>query len=600
MSKLRIATCCALLTLCLPTWCFAEKITVAWDANVEPSVTGYRLFYGTAPGVHPLSVDAGNTTTIGLTGLTTGQQYCFVVQAYSATQTSPNSNEVCGVALGVVSLTSTAASSTIPTGAPVTWTAYGSGGQALEYEFSRQDQLTGTWSVVQSYSSQNSFTWTPAIGQEGTYVIRVWVRVPGSGTPFDTQRLTSPFTVANGGVAIGAIEADVALPAPIGSPITFKAKTTGGPAPLQYRFYRLNRQTNTWSLVRDYSPVDSYTWTPTAGQQGSYTMQVWVRGAGSTATYDAFRSSDTFAIADAPPNIAVVKTDTSFPAATGAPITWKAVASGGPGPLEFRFYRFAYSTNTWTLAQDYGPSNTYTWTPAASDQGTYSLQAWVRRAGTTVVYDAWASAADFQIANSAAAIRSITTDAGAPMAAGAPVTWKVAAGGGPGALHYQFLLYSAARDSWSMVKDFSASNSFTWVPGIGEAGTYQLQVAIRPAGSTTVAASATTTPFDVVPNSMPAIVSVTRDTGTTLKPGMPIVWTAKVAGGLAPLEYAFARWNSATLSYTLLQGYSWDNSFGWMPTPGDLGSYVLQVFVRRAGSTAAYDTYTTTPTFVVN
>ena len=151
-----------------------------------------------------------------------------------------------------------------------------------------------------------------------------------------------------------------------------------------------------------------------------------------------------------------------------------------------------------------------------------------------------------------------------------------------------------------MFKDFSASNSFTWVPGLGEAGTYQLQVAIRSAGSTTVAASATTTPFDVVPNSMPVFVSLTRDTGTTLRPGMPIVWTAKVAGGVAPLEYAFARWNSTTLQYTLLQGYSWDSSFGWMPTPADLGSYVMQVFVRRAGSTASYDAYITTPTLVIN
>ena len=375
---------------------------------------------------------------------------------------------------------------------------------------------------------------------------------PDRATQFDTQRLTSPFTVANGGVAIGAIEADVALPAPVGSPITFKARATGGPAPLQYRFYRLDRQTNAWTLARDFSPVDSYTWTPTAGQQGSYTIQVWVRGAGSTAAYDTYRSSDTFAIADAPPNIAIVKTETSFPAATGAPITWKAVASGGPGPLEYRFYRLARATNTWTLVQDYGPSNTYMWTPGASEQGTYALQAWVRRAGTAGANDAWWSTPDFQIANSAAVIRSITSDAGAPMPAGAPVTWKVAAGGGSGALQYQFWLYSAARDSWSMFKDFSASNSFTWVPGLGEAGTYQLQVAIRSAGSTTVAASATTTPFDVVPNSMPVFVSLTRDTGTTLRPGMPIVWTAKVAGGLAPLDtrsLAGTRRRSSTRCY---------------------------------------------------
>ena len=600
MKNLGIAIRCALLTLCLPTWCFAEKVTVAWDANTETGISGYRVWYGTASGVHPTTLDVGNQTTAAFTGLTPGQRYYFVVRAYTATQVSPASVEVSGVALGLVAVTSSAGSSTIPTGAPVTWTALASGGVALEYQFSRQLQPSGTWTTVKSYSSSNTFTWTPAAGEEGTYVIRAWARVPGSTEAFDTQRSTSPFTVGNVAATLGAIEADVALPAPVGNPITFKAKATGGPAPLQYRFFRLNRQTNVWTLVRDYSPVDTYTWTPIAGDQGSYNIQVWVRGAGSTAAYDSYRSSDTFAIADAPPNIAIVKTETSFPAATGAPITWKAVSSGGPGPLEYRFYRLARATNTWSLVQDFGPSNTYTWTPGANDQGTYALQAWVRRAGTTVSNDAWWATPDFQIANSSAVIRSITSDAGAPMLAGAPVTWKVAAGGGPGALEYQFWLYSVARDSRAMIKNFSASPTVTWVPGFGEAGTYQLEVGIRMAGSTTVAASATTTPFDVVTNTMPAIVSLTRDTGTTLRPGMPIVWTVKVAGGLAPLEYAFARWNSATLQYTLLQGYSWDNSFGWMPTPGDIGSYVLQVFVRRAGNTAAYDTYTTTPTFVIN
>ena len=89
--------------------------------------------------------------------------------------------------------------------------------------------------------------------------------------------------------------------------------------------------------------------------------------------------------------------------------------------------------------------------------------------------------------------------------------------------------------------------SFTWTPGPGDDGTYQLQVAVRQSGSTTPAdASAATAPFDVVDDTMPTIVAVTRDTGTTLRPGMPIVWTAYLAGGRAPLEYAFARWNSAT------------------------------------------------------
>ena len=455
--------------------------------------------------------------------------------------------------------------------------------------------------VVQSYSSSNTFTWTPAAGEEGTYVIRAWARVPGSTEAFDTQRSTSPFTVSNVAAKLGAIEADVALPAPVGSPITFKAKATGGPAPLQYRFFRFNRQTNVWTLVRDYSPVETYTWTPIAGDEGSYNIQVWVRGAGSTAVYDSWRSTDAFSIAAAPPNIAIVKSETLFPTGTGAPITWKAVASGGPGPLHYRFYRFALATSTWTMVQDYGPSNTFTWTPTGGDEGSYVLQAWVRRAGTTVVYDNWSSTSTFQIVNAAAVIRNVTSDAGPPALAGAPLTWTVDATGGPGALQYQVL--AVQRDSRFVVagqglldRQYLHLDAGALGRGlVSNAGCGSQGRIPAPADALSV-----TPPFDVVVDTMPVVLSVVRTSGTTLKPGMPIVWTANVAGGLAPLEYAFARWSYATSQWTLVQGYSWDNSWGWMPTPGEEGNYVLQVWVRRAGSTAPQDTYTTTPTFVVN
>jgi hypothetical protein len=35
----------------------------------------------------------------------------------------------------------------------------------------------------------------------------------------------------------------------------------------------------------------------------------------------------------------------------------------------------------WTVAQDWAPGNTYTWTPTVG--GTYQLQVWVRNNGTT-------------------------------------------------------------------------------------------------------------------------------------------------------------------------------------------------------------------------
>ncbi len=72
-----------------------SSVTLAWDANAEPDVTGYRLLYGNASGNYALSQDAGNATTTIIPNLTPGATYFFVVTAYnSAGLESLPSNEV--------------------------------------------------------------------------------------------------------------------------------------------------------------------------------------------------------------------------------------------------------------------------------------------------------------------------------------------------------------------------------------------------------------------------------------------------------------------------------------------------------------------------
>lgn len=72
-----------------------REVTLAWNANAESNLAGYRLLYGTTPGNYSLSLDAGNTTTATATGLNSGTVYYFVVVAYnSAGQTSAPSAEV--------------------------------------------------------------------------------------------------------------------------------------------------------------------------------------------------------------------------------------------------------------------------------------------------------------------------------------------------------------------------------------------------------------------------------------------------------------------------------------------------------------------------
>lgn len=57
------------------------SVTLAWDANPEPDIRNYEVFYGTAPGNWPTRVDAGTATQYTVSELTRGGTYYFIVRA---------------------------------------------------------------------------------------------------------------------------------------------------------------------------------------------------------------------------------------------------------------------------------------------------------------------------------------------------------------------------------------------------------------------------------------------------------------------------------------------------------------------------------------
>ncbi|HLZ07717.1 MAG TPA: triple tyrosine motif-containing protein, partial [Chloroflexota bacterium] len=91
-----------------------------------------------------------------------------------------------------------------------------------------------------------------------------------------------------------SVTPNVTLPSHVGTPITWTATASGGTAtPLQYKFY-LYTQGSGWSLLQDYGPNETFTWTPTVA--GTYQVQVWVRSAGSTQAYESFTQTMLFVI----------------------------------------------------------------------------------------------------------------------------------------------------------------------------------------------------------------------------------------------------------------------------------------------------------------
>ena len=70
--------------------------TLTWDAVTAAS--GYRVYYGTAPGTYlqarGAGVNVGNVVTFTVTGLSASTRYYFAVTAYDASNESGFSNEV--------------------------------------------------------------------------------------------------------------------------------------------------------------------------------------------------------------------------------------------------------------------------------------------------------------------------------------------------------------------------------------------------------------------------------------------------------------------------------------------------------------------------
>ncbi len=71
-----------------------RPVTLAWDANTEADLAGYKLRYGTASGIYDQTLDVGNTTTASVSNLLHGTAYFFVVSAYNtAGMEGPPSDE---------------------------------------------------------------------------------------------------------------------------------------------------------------------------------------------------------------------------------------------------------------------------------------------------------------------------------------------------------------------------------------------------------------------------------------------------------------------------------------------------------------------------
>lgn len=389
-----------------------------------------------------------------------------------------------------------------------------------------------------------------------------------------------------GGLSVN-MTASSSFPAPAGTTVTWTASSSGGTAPIQYQFWTYTSSTG-WIVGQHYSGNNTFTWTPPAGTNA---VQVWARSAGSGAPYDAYTSSGMFTITGNVAQVTSLTANVSFPASAGVPITWTATASGGTAPLQYQFWIYSSSGGMWIVGQHYSTNNTFTWAPP---EGTNAVQVWVRSAGSGASYDSWLGSGFFSVVGSGGVrVTSLTANVGFPASPTTPITWTASATGG--SVEYQFWMYRASTSAWSILRDWSSHPQVTWTAGIGDTGLHAVQVWVRRIGSSAAFEDWRGTDFFNITDATGLTLTTNRPL-TGLRNGDVVVFTAHVSGGSGPWDYRFYGFNGST--WIVLQEYTANqNAFAWGMSPG---TRALQVWIRASGSSAPYELWTGTGTFVID
>ena len=578
----------AVIVFCAPSVLHAQQ-TFEWDPIPDPEVTGYRLVYGTQPGAYTEQMDAGNVVSYQPSGFDWSVERYFAVLAYNSTgATSSLSNEVHWSPIKVTGI-QTSVGYPLLAGRSATWTATAAASVPLEYQFWLY-RKTG-WILVQDYTASNTFTWTPTQADVGDpYGVQVWARAVGSKAQYDSWLGTPAFSVT---VLPFELSADVDFPTPPGNEVTWTATVAAASTnTLEYRFLAKEQNSPDWTVFREYATSNVAQWTPTAN--GIYAIQGWARRVGSTAQYEYTGTTNDFTVSQSPLTVTGLTSNVASPAITGTAIKWTArVMGGSSGPVQYQFSLYS-PTAGWNVVQPYGPSETYTWTPTWGSEGNYLVQVWVRSNGSTENYESSRVSDTFTIQR---ASMNLTANTLFPVAPGSLVDWTADVPDPTANLEYEFWVYSVATAGWSLGQPYGASHTFRWIPA--STGSYYIQAWARQVGSALSYEVYRSTNELVVSQGPAQLVSLTSNISLPARSGTTITWTAAASGGTAaPLQYQFWMWSSS--GWVMVQDYSPLNSYSWTPTGNDVGDHALQVWVRSAGSSVAYESFKSSGIFSIN
>jgi len=323
----------SILVFLFSTNVFAGQVNLAWNASTS-TVSGYKVYYGTASGNYASNVNVGNATTSTVSNLTDGSTYYFAVKAYdSAGNESGFSNEVSqtmAVAAPVASFSADKTSGTAPVTVNLADTSTGT---ITSRVWDLGDGTTSTaQSVAKTYNSAGNYTVTLTVGNSG-------------GTTTATKTISVTTSTATAPVTTSTATAPVA---------SFSATPTSGTAPLLVTLSDTSTGTvsiRTWDLG-DGTTSTAQSVAKTYNSAGSYTVKLTVSNSGGSTT-----TSKTISATASTPTANFTASPTS--GAAPLPVTFSNSSTNAVS------YSWNFGDGTTDTGQN--PSHTY------ANAGTYTV-----------------------------------------------------------------------------------------------------------------------------------------------------------------------------------------------------------------------------------
>ncbi len=208
----------------------------------------------------------------------------------------------------------------------------------------------GKWSVLKNYSTDTSYTWTPA--SLGKYTVQIKVKDSKGKVEVKSFALTVSAIANTSTISATSIAK--------GQSIKLTASASGGTEPYQFA-YVAQAPDGKWYVLKNYSTATSHTWKPAS--LGKYTVQVKVKDSEGKVEIKSF----TLTVSD----LTNTSTISSTSITKGQSIDITASATGGTEPYQFAYVVQAPS-GSWTVLKNYSTATSHTWKPASL--GKYTVQ----------------------------------------------------------------------------------------------------------------------------------------------------------------------------------------------------------------------------------